>query len=462
MERRVTVRIRKTSFNRFRSRGPGPQTNGHGRPCPSREAAEWVGRIVPPILMPNSKRGERSGGAAPFFLDCMTESPNIFVLICCLGIAACTGPGARPPAAVEEPPIAGDIRDSRESGAAVPTGWLYFIGDGFALPYPPEADWSREGETMTRFRVIGPGSEPNTEITDGFTFTIGRRALGAGQTGVDYARRDMERSADVGEILDPIEPERFRGRTAYAYRARTLGEVTNLIVDYAAREGETPSVIHLAWNVADPFRHGYPETVELMLEGLEIGPDAGANAAPDVVEVAFLDPDGVHEGSPRAGPSRGCDTVVWTRIAAVDASGPAETALRSLFADDRVRTDDGLYNFIARTNDTLRVESVTVTGATARVDLSGEVTNLGGVCDDPRARTQIEETLARMGIRRTEIFLDGEPTDLLPDDGRGAGPGRSRGELTVPPRGPGLRGARRRVLGPSGNASKDPFRYTSE
>lgn len=64
--------------------------------------------------------------------------------------------------------------ETRESGAPARPS---YEGSGFALKYPPNARVDREGPGLTRFRLLGPGSRPHTEITDGFTVTTGWRML---------------------------------------------------------------------------------------------------------------------------------------------------------------------------------------------------------------------------------------------------------------------------------------------
>ena len=55
----------------------------------------------------------------------------------------------------------------------------------------------------------------------------------------------------------------------------------------------------------------------------------------------------------------------------------------------------------------------------AKIYLTGELGPLGGVCDNPRAAIQIEETaLAYDTIDSVALFLNGEPTNLTPS-GRG-------------------------------------------
>ena len=77
---------------------------------------------------------------------------------------------------------------------------------------------------------------------------------------------------------------------------------------------------------------------------------------------------------------------------------------------------DGYTNFIARTNDTLSFERAEVDeDGTAHIYLTGELSGLAGVCDDPRAAIQIEETALQFAtVAEVQLYLNDEPTDLIP------------------------------------------------
>lgn len=143
-------------------------------------------------------------------------------------------------------------------------------------------------------------------------------------------------------------------------------------------------------------------------EGVTEGADD--RPGPEMVDVVLLDPE--HAGDTAR---HGCDVLAIRQRRAAPGDNPAESALRALFAIDQVRVD-GLYNFIGRTRDTLHLEGVDVKNGTAHVRLSGYVSGLGGVCDDPRARIQIEQTALRApGVARLIIFLNGRQSNLQPD-----------------------------------------------
>jgi hypothetical protein len=125
--------------------------------------------------------------------------------------------------------------------------------------------------------------------------------------------------------------------------------------------------------------------------------------------------------SPTNTPERGCDDVVFVDVPVARSPSLLTTALDTLFALDRDSVG-GARHFLARTNETLRLDRAMVVADTARVFLEGRLSGLRGVCDNPRARIQIEETVRRIaGVEGVTLFLNGQRTTLQPD-GRGEGP----------------------------------------
>jgi len=135
--------------------------------------------------------------------------------------------------------------------------------------------------------------------------------------------------------------------------------------------------------------------------------------SPDRITVPLamlVDPDGP--------PDRGCDDVVFVEHRVPVQEDPLTAALDTLFS---IKADsvNGARHFLSQTNETLRFDHAEVDGDTVRVFLSGRLTGLRGVCDDPRARIQIEETARRItGKSGVVLYLDGSRTSLQPD-GRG-------------------------------------------
>jgi hypothetical protein len=183
-------------------------------------------------------------------------------------------------------------------------------------------------------------------------------------------------------------------------------------------------VAHVSWSTAGADPQNHEATIRSMLRSLrfERAPasrPADASRADSVrVLLALL-------REPGGSPERGCDDLAWTnrRVLPDDASRTArlEAALRALLALD-ADSVAGHRHFLARTNETLTLDSVALRGDTAAVYLRGRLSGLRGVCDHPRARIQLEETARRFAFVDTVRFVrNGSATDLMPD-GRGQSP----------------------------------------
>lgn len=135
--------------------------------------------------------------------------------------------------------------------------------------------------------------------------------------------------------------------------------------------------------------------------------------AVSTVSIALLDYTGEATGV-----MRGCDSVVMAERDVPRTTMPLTAALEELFSIQQEEVA-GWNNFIAKTKDTLSFERAIVEGGTAHIYLSGELSGLAGVCDNPRARIQIEETALQFPtVENVQLYLNGEATELQPD-GRG-------------------------------------------
>jgi len=129
------------------------------------------------------------------------------------------------------------------------------------------------------------------------------------------------------------------------------------------------------------------------------------------VKIALLDTEGDNGGK-----ERGCDTVAMVTRQIASTPAPLTAAMRELFALDE-STVGGFYNFIANTNDTLAFDRATVENGTAKIYLTGSLSGLAGVCDNPRAAIQIEETALQFRtVSQVELYLNGVKTTLTPSE----------------------------------------------
>lgn len=132
----------------------------------------------------------------------------------------------------------------------------------------------------------------------------------------------------------------------------------------------------------------------------------------DEVFVALLDNERVSDSNIE----RGCDLVVFASQPVTPTTAPLTAAMNALFGIQNAEVD-GYYNFIANTRDTLSFDQAVVENGVARIYLEGELSGLAGVCDNPRAQIQIEETaLIFDTVSSVEIYLNGELADLTPSE----------------------------------------------
>lgn len=131
--------------------------------------------------------------------------------------------------------------------------------------------------------------------------------------------------------------------------------------------------------------------------------------ATTTIKLALLDTAGITRGK-----ERGCDRVVMAEREILETSSVLNAAMRELFAEERQEVA-GAFNFIARTNNTLRFDHAIIEDGTAKIYLTGNLSGLAGVCDDPRAQIQIEETALQFAtVQKVEIYLNGTKTNLTP------------------------------------------------
>ncbi len=113
------------------------------------------------------------------------------------------------------------------------------------------------------------------------------------------------------------------------------------------------------------------------------------------------------EDDGRSGPRVGCgDSVVGVEVPVEPTRAPLTAALNALLA---IRTqfygESGLYNALYQSN--LRVERIAIEGGRATIALVGSY-SLGGVCDNPRFKAQLEETARQFpSVSEVQFFLNG-------------------------------------------------------
>lgn len=140
------------------------------------------------------------------------------------------------------------------------------------------------------------------------------------------------------------------------------------------------------------------EEVRIFLVELEEGAAGGEEAAE----------------TPRAGDTFGCGdrlraVAVPVATEGVATEGRIAAALGSLL---EASGGQGLYTALERSElEVERVEPVAGVEGLYRVHLTGQL-RLGGVCDNPRVRAQLEATARQFaGVEDVEISIDGQPLE---------------------------------------------------
>lgn len=300
---------------------------------------------------------------------------------------------------------------STNSTVSVPNDWETYSNAqyDFSIAHPPEATVQAEGageQNHIKFTYLG-SEQATGEITDGFTLTVSSYDQAADQTLEEFAQQRLEENLQAGDEVAPVQEATFNGRSAYTFSTENLGVVEHIVVE------NDDAYIVTSSNIADPNNQGYDEMISLMkgsLELREISSNEGEQSTTSQVSLALLDPD-VSEGEE---PDRGCDMIEMVNRNIEETETPLTAAMNELFALEREEVQ-GFRNFMARTNDTLSFDRAEVADGTANIYLEGELSGLVGVCDDPRAKAQIEETALQFAtVENVQIYLNEEPTDLLP------------------------------------------------
>lgn len=131
-------------------------------------------------------------------------------------------------------------------------------------------------------------------------------------------------------------------------------------------------------------------------------------ASTSSVQLAMLDTAQVSNG-----PARGCDKVVMINQQIPSTTAPLTAAMNALFAISTTSVG-GWFNYIPRTSATLQFDHATVVSGTANIYLTGSLSGLAGICDDPRTEIQIEETAKQFPtVSSVQLYLNNQAVETL-------------------------------------------------
>jgi hypothetical protein len=115
------------------------------------------------------------------------------------------------------------------------------------------------------------------------------------------------------------------------------------------------------------------------------------------------------EDAGQSGPQVGCNDSIVPVVIEIEPTGTPLTAAinRLLSVKEQFYGQSGLYNALYQSN--LILVSTTIVNREAIIYLTGELI-LGGICDDPRLRAQLEYTALQYDtVDSVTIFLNGQP-----------------------------------------------------
>jgi hypothetical protein len=116
----------------------------------------------------------------------------------------------------------------------------------------------------------------------------------------------------------------------------------------------------------------------------------------------------------QTGSQVGCgDSAVPVQVQTPPTSQVLQAALTSLLSiKEQFYGQSGLYNALYQSD--LQVESITIVAGKASVYLAGTLL-MGGECDTPRVRAQLEQTILQFPtVTEADIFINGKPlADVL-------------------------------------------------
>lgn len=275
--------------------------------------------------------------------------------------------------------------------------------------YPPNASVQTEGSQNRHIKFTYLGENNATgEITDGFTVTISNYEKSSDQTLRSFVEDRLAENSAAQQTSE-IATTSFRNETAFTYTTETVGTV-----NHTAFMPDEDRVVIISSNVSDPNDNNYQQLVDQIIASADFGAVSGGSEKPvgtvSEVTLVMLDRD-VPEGEQS---DRGCDQLAPITRDIEPTEAPLTAALEELFAINRTDVQ-GFHNFLAKTNDTLEFDRAEVTDGTANIYLTGELSGLVGVCDNPRAAIQIEETAKQFStVEEVQLYLNGEATDLTP------------------------------------------------
>lgn len=156
--------------------------------------------------------------------------------------------------------------DKQEEKVQVPEGWETYSTSTFSIGHPSNAEVKNEVGNV-KIQVFGEDNTPNTEVTDGLTFFAKAVELDDSESLSDFINDKYESEIEILEPVQAPTSTTIGDRDAYKYLVVSqVGSNSTIIVI----EAENNNVFVVSYTVSDPNDQGYEETVNTMMQTLEI------------------------------------------------------------------------------------------------------------------------------------------------------------------------------------------------
>jgi len=321
---------------------------------------------------------------------------------------------------------------------STPEGWqTYAVSDSeFTFDYPAEAEVKNTDSGVT-VSYLGPDNATG-RITDGYNVQFRTDSLN-GRSLKEFAQEHKENEdGTTGELL---KQPTLSVHLSYRYTTKEANDAYSHVYILPSLPSFQRALVIKSY-VADPNNNDYRTQIQKIRasawhywkhqatekhsnrSSIEKDRASLSSAATSTVLLPLLD-----TSNSLVGIRRGCDSVVPQNVS-INSPHSAKTPLTATYSKffsintenpvspiDSPKDDTkvNLLHMIGRM-DTLEFDRVEYSQGTAHVYLTGELSGLRGVCDNPRAKIQIEEAALQFpSIHSVNIYLNGEKTDLQPD-----------------------------------------------
>ena len=135
----------------------------------------------------------------------------------------------------------------------------------FTFSYPEEASVGVEADRVV-VTYIGPDSTPNSEISDGFTFTVETQDKDSSEMLQEFAEDIFTERSESLQVVASTSATTVGSANGYEFQVESeLGTTVTYVVFQASDQ----QAFIVSYSVADPARRGYDGIIDQMLNSLQ-------------------------------------------------------------------------------------------------------------------------------------------------------------------------------------------------